>query len=97
MFHALRDRWHEAFEPIGAEGGLEAAGGVGGGQPVYVQVPQVETPYSVWNVLALGTVAGMLALSGMMMVDVMLNMWAFNQPNSASTGLMDMFVSMFGM
>jgi hypothetical protein len=86
----------EAFEPIGAEGGLETAPGAGG-QPVYVQVPQVEAPYSVWNVLALGTVAGMLALSGMMMVDVMLNMWAFSGTNSASTGLMDMFVSMFGM
>jgi len=87
----------EAFEPIGAEGGLESAPGAAGGQPVYVQVPQVETPYSVWNVLALGTVAGMLALSGMMMVDVMLNMWAFSGTNGVSTGLMDMFVSMFGM
>jgi len=87
----------EAFEPIGGEGGLETAPGMGGGQPVYVQVPQVETPYSVWNVLALGTVAGMLALSGMMMVDVMLNMWMFGGTNSVSTGLMDMFVGMFGM
>jgi hypothetical protein len=86
----------EAFEPIGGEG-LEATPGMGGGQPVYVQVPKTETPYSVWNVLALGTVAGMLALSGMMMVDVMLNMWAFGGTNSVSTGLMDMFVSMFGM
>jgi hypothetical protein len=39
----------------------------------------------------------MLALSGMMMVDVMLNMWSFSGTTSLSTGLMDVFVSMFGM
>jgi len=88
----------EAFQPLGAEGALEgAAPGVGVGQTVYVPAASVEAPYSVWNVLALGTVAGLLALAGMMMVDVMLNMWAFNQPSGASTGLMDVFVSMFGM
>src|SRR5438552_3228545 len=63
----------ESFQPIGAEG-LEAAPGLGP-QAVYVQTVAAEPPYSVWNVLGLGTVAGMLALAGMMMVDVMLNMW----------------------
>ena len=28
--------------------------------------------------MSLGTVAGLLALAGMMMVDVMLNMWSFD-------------------
>ena len=87
----------EAFEPVGVEEGLEGAAPAVGGQPVYVTVPRTEAPYSVWNVLALGTVAGMLALSGMMMVDVMLNMWSFSGTNSVSTGLMDAFVGMFGM
>jgi hypothetical protein len=87
----------EAFQPLGAEGALEGApAGAIAGQPVYVQRP-VEAPYSVANVISLGLVAGMLALSGMMMVDVMLNMWSFSQPNGVSTGLMDAFVSMFGM
>lgn len=86
----------ESFQPIGAEGGLEAAPGMGG-QPVYVQVASAETPYSVWNVLFLGTVAGMLALSGMMMVDVMLNMWSFSGTNSVSTGIMDAFLNMVNM
>jgi len=88
----------DVFQPLGAEGALEgAAPGVGAGQPVYVQVASTEAPYSVWNVLSLGVVAGMLALSGMMMVDVMLNMWSFGGTSSVSTGLMDVFVSMFGM
>jgi hypothetical protein len=88
----------EAFQPLGAEGGLEgAAPGMPATQPVYVQMQGAETPYSVWNVLSLGLVAGMLALSGMMMVDVMLNMWSFNQPGGVSTGIMDIFISMFNM
>jgi len=88
----------EAFQPLGAEGALEgAAPGIGAGPTVYVPAASLETPYSVWNVLFLGGVAGLLALAGMIMVDVMLNMWAFSQPNGASTGLTDMFVSMFGM
>ena len=56
-----------------------------------------ERPYSVANVISLGLVSGLLALSGMMMVDVMLNMWSFSGTNSISTGLMDAFVSMIGM
>jgi hypothetical protein len=60
-------------------------------------VASAETPYSVWNVLFLGGVAGMLALGGMMMVDVMLNMWNFSGTGSLSTGIMDAFISMFGM
>jgi hypothetical protein len=85
----------ESFQPMGAEG-LEAAPGLGP-QPVYVQTQAAEAPYTVWNVLGLGTVAGMLALGGMMMVDVMLNMWSFSGTNSVSTGIMDAFLSMAGM
>jgi len=48
-------------------------------------------------IFVLGFVAGMLALSGMMMVDVMLNMWNFTGTGSLSTGIMDAFISMFGM
>ncbi len=85
----------DAFEPVGGSG-LEG-GAAAGGAPVYVQVASAETPYSVWNVLFLGGVSGMLALSGMMMVDVMLNMWNYDQPGSLSSGVMDVFIGMFGM
>jgi hypothetical protein len=87
----------DAFQPLGAEGALEGApAAAAAGQPVYVQ-RAVEAPYAMATVISLGLVAGMLALSGMMMVDVMLNMWSFSEPNSVSTGLGDVFVSMFGM
>lgn len=87
----------DAFQPMGMESGLEGAATGAAGAPVYVQVASAETPYSVWNVLFLGGVAGMLALSGMMMTDVMLNMWNYDQPGSLSSGIMDAFISMFGM
>jgi hypothetical protein len=91
----------DAFQPIGADlgGGMAAAPGMamGAGQPVYVQVPVQETPYSVWNVLSLGTVALMLALGGMLMTDVMLNMWSFSGTTSVTTGIMDAFLSILNM
>ena len=47
----------DAFQPMGGDAGMGMGGGRGqhgAGQPVYVQVPVVEAPYSVWNVLSLG-------------------------------------------
>jgi hypothetical protein len=90
----------DAFQPIGADmGGVAGAPGMamGAGQPVYVQVPAQEVPYSVWNVLSLGTVAMLLALVGMLMTDVMLNMWSFSGTTSASTQVMDFFIKTFNL
>lgn len=66
-------------------------------QPVYVQVPIVEAPYSIWNVLSLSLVTLLLAIAGMLMVDVMLNMWQFDAAGSLSTSLMDGVISAFGL
>jgi hypothetical protein len=90
----------DAFQPIGAELGAPGMGpgvAMGAGQPVYVQVPAQEMPYSVWNVLSLGTVALLLALGGMLMTDVMLNMWSFSGTTSASTQVMDFFIKTFNL
>ncbi len=80
------------FQPVGMEGGVMAAG-----QPVYVQVPTVETPYSLWNVLSLGLVVMLLCLSGMMMMDIVFNMWSFTGTTSVTTGLMDAVLSILNM
>ncbi len=87
----------DAFQPIGVDTGF---GGPAPGvvaAPSYVQVAAAEAPYSVWNVISLGLVAGTLALAGMMMVDVMLNMWVYSGTNGLSSGVMDAFLSMVGM
>ena len=75
-------------------GGMQAAGM---SQPVYVQVPIVEAPYSIWNVLSLSLVTLLLAICGMLMVDVMLNMWYFDGTGTLSTSLMDAVISAFAL
>jgi hypothetical protein len=91
----------DAFQPMGADlgaGAITAAPGMAmAGQPVYVQVPAQEVPYSVWNVLSLGVIALLLALTGMLMTDVMLNMWSFSGTTSASTAVMDFFIKTFNL
>jgi hypothetical protein len=67
----------------------------GAGMPVYIQ--QAELPYSIWNVLSLFAIAMLLAVTGMFMTDVMLNMWSWNGSGSASTSLMDAVISTFGL
>jgi hypothetical protein len=87
----------DAFTPVVADTGLAAAPGMMPTQPTYVQVPVVEQPYSVWNVISLSLAVLLLAMAGMLMVDVMLNMWSFSEPGTVSTGIMDMFLATFGM
>lgn len=67
------------------------------GQPVYVQVPVIEAPYSVWNVLGLFFVTIMLVCCGMLTVDILLNMWVFESQSSMSMALMDMAIDTFGL
>ena len=66
-------------------------------QPVYVQVPTVELGYSIWNVLSLGLVVCLLTVSGMMMMDMMFNMWSFSGTTSVTTGFMDSILSILNM
>jgi hypothetical protein len=89
----------DAFQPVGGGAALAGAGMTGAmpGQPVYVQVPVVETPYSIWNVLSLVLVTLMLSLSGMLMVDLLMNMWSFSGTSSVSTSIMDAFIATFGL
>ncbi|MCE9528781.1 MAG: helix-turn-helix domain-containing protein [Planctomycetales bacterium] len=67
----------------------------GAGMPMYVQ--QAELPYSIWNVLSLFAIAMLLAVTGMFMTDVMLNMWSWHGSGSASTSLMDAVINTFGL
>jgi hypothetical protein len=95
----------DAFQevsPMGAAmpmgGGMAMGGAPGmGGQPVYVQVPVIETPYSVWNVLGLFFVTIMMVCCGMLTVDILLNMWVFEGQSSMSMALMDMAIDTFGL
>jgi hypothetical protein len=71
-------------------------GAMGAAQP-YVAAAPAEAPYSVWNVLGLMSTAGVLALAGMLMWDVMLNLWSHDTGTTVSTSLMDSIVAAVGL
>lgn len=59
--------------------------------------PAPEMPYSIWNVLSLLLVLMILALTGMLMADLMRNIWSWNENYSASSFVMDTMVGIFGL
>jgi excisionase family DNA binding protein len=63
----------------------------------YVVTAPVETPYSVWNVLGLMATATVLALSGMLMWDVVLNLWSYDSGTTVSTSLMEAIIGAVGL
>ena len=54
-----------------------------------------EAPYSIWNVLLLSFSTLVLVLTGMMMVDLMRNMWSWNGEFSVNSSLMDTILGLF--
>jgi len=56
-----------------------------------------ELPYSIWNVLSLLVIVMLLAFTGMLMTDVIRNMWSWDSTYTASTPIMDMMIRLFGM
>jgi hypothetical protein len=59
--------------------------------------PPPEMPYSIWNVLALLLIAVTLSLTGMLMTDVLRNMWSWDGTYSASTPIMDSMIRLLGL
>lgn len=59
--------------------------------------PPPEMAYSIWNVLSLLAITLVLATVGMLMTDVIRNMWVFDGTFSASTPIMDTMVRLMGL
>jgi hypothetical protein len=71
-----------AVAPVGAAG--------------YGFAPAQEAPYSVWNVLGLMLIVMLLSLSGVLMTDIVQNMWAWEEARDVSTSVSEGMASMFG-
>jgi hypothetical protein len=56
-----------------------------------------DLPYSIWNVLSLLAIVVVLAITGMLMTDLVRNMWTWDETFTASTPIMDVMVRMFGL
>ncbi len=74
------------LEPM--EGAVEMAGAM----PV-ATADALEAGYTVWNILALVLVVVLLSITGMLMADVVRNMWAWNGESSTTSGLANSIVS----
>lgn len=74
--------------PVGALGpGL-------GAQPMMHPAAQLpEAKYSIWNVLSLMLVFGLMTITGMLMFDVAQNMWQYDAPLSSSGAVMEFVLS----
>lgn len=55
-----------------------------------------ETPYPVWVVVMMFFCVLFMSLCGMMMYDLVRNMWSWNQPYTVNSSLMDLIMGMFG-
>jgi excisionase family DNA binding protein len=85
--------------PVGAGMGAPGMGApqdFGAGQPMGMEMASLpEAPYTVWNIVALVFCALFLAVAGMMMYDLMRNMWSWGGATTVNSSIMDSILSLF--
>lgn len=88
-----------AVSGVGLGDGFASAGSgavvAGGPLEVPVEVGLPETPYSILNVLSLAACVLVLILCGIMVFDVVRNMWSWNGAYAVNSSLMDYVLGMF--
>lgn len=72
-------------------GGAQMVASGGGGVPV-----ALETPFSIWQVAALACMLVLLCICGMVMTDLIRNMWTYSETAAPVSSLTDALISMFG-
>ncbi|MEE8452532.1 MAG: helix-turn-helix domain-containing protein [Thermoguttaceae bacterium] len=84
--------------PLGADAaplGAQPAGLAVGQPATQAAAIAPEIPYSVWNVLSLALCAIFLTLTGMMMYDLLRNMWSWDSTYQVNSSIMDWILSLF--
>jgi len=56
-----------------------------------------EAPYSIGNVLLLGSCALLLALGGIMMLDMIRSIWSWNEPYALNSSMLDALLGLLGL
>ena len=81
------------------EGALDQYGSAPVVQPTaqMAYAPLPEATYSIWNIIALLSIFVVLGLTGMLMMDLVRNMWSWGEPFTASTPIMDMMIKLAGL
>lgn len=97
----LEEDVNESDTMIGGPGMVPGLGAgpvpVGGQQTAAMMMqPAVpEAPYSVWNVLSLFVCIALLCFTGMMMYDVVRQIWSWDGAHPVNSGMMDAFIDAF--
>jgi hypothetical protein len=89
-----------AEESAGLEGQLEPFEGAALEEQKVVLAGAGELPeasYSIWNVLGLLLIVMLLGVTGMLMTDVVRNMWSWNGSSTMTSSLMDAIVGALGL
>ncbi|MHB8969043.1 MAG: helix-turn-helix domain-containing protein [Pirellulaceae bacterium] len=76
---------------------IDEAALVAGATPSIAATHATEAAYSAWNLMALVFVVMLLAVTGMLMADVVRNMWAWNSETGVSSGLANTIIEALGM
>lgn len=56
----------------------------------------VEAPYSVLNIISLAATAALVLVAGLMVTDLIRNMWSFDEPYAINSSIMDGIISLMG-
>lgn len=74
------------------------AAGAAGPAPAYAIAPELpEAPYSVWNLLGLTLILLFLCVTGILMTDIVQNMWAWEEARDVSTSISEGITGAFGL
>ena len=88
------------FEPVDDLGAAAGAAAVGVAATATAGVGAVagaaveEGDFSAWNIVSLAMLTVFMGLSGLLALDVIRNIWSWNQPFSLNNTLMDFIVGM---
>ncbi len=76
---------------------IDEAAAVAKATPSLAGVHAPEAAYTVWNLMALLFVVLLLGVTGMLMADVVRNMWSWNSETGVSSGLANTIIDALGM
>jgi excisionase family DNA binding protein len=80
-------------EPLGMDTDL----GMAGAALVPAGAVSYEAPYSVWNLLSLAGILAVLSLAGILMTDLVRNMFGYSETPAVTTSLTNALISMLGL
>jgi excisionase family DNA binding protein len=84
---------------VAEEAMMDQGMGIQSGSPAAAMggVPMAyETPFSVWQVVVLASILILMSLCGMLMTDLMRNLWTYSEPSAPVSSLTDALISMIG-